>query len=407
MKCERVREEIKACVDGELGRVARWRLARHLAACAGCRMEEKTMTDLTGQVQSASKAAAPPGLREKVLGRIEFKPAAGRPRWTLVGKPAIVVALAILVAVVVFPTLQPARERGHRAPQMAMPYPTAKPPSPSTVAPVPRLPRSGEEGVRAEASLRKPAEAGSPSYFNPDYSEAASPPFQARRAMPAPAVTPLIIKTADISIKVRNFQKAYDDAVWICRSVGGFVSDSTAESEESIPTSGSLTLRVPADSFESAIGRLSRLGTVKSKNIKGQDVTGEVVDLESRLRNKRAEERQYLEIMNRARRVPDIVTVTEELSRVRGEIEEAQGRLRYLRASAAMATINVSLSEKERPKPVPKSSINRTFKNAVASLGRTASGLAAVCIWLGVYSPFWALPIAAWLYLRKRQPAAQ
>jgi len=402
MKCQRVKEEIKAYVDGELGRVTRWRLARHLAACAGCRMEEKTMTDLAGQVQGASKAAAPPGLRGKVLGKIEFKPGARRRKWILIAVPAAGLG-ALVVAAILFPVFAGSHERARIAPLLAarrsrqaaeralpsMPFPTR------AQGPKEQLAKAKVNTPWAPSARRPAPQAGDRGY--------------GAVAPPSVPTTPLIIKTADISIKVKSFQKAYDDAVWICRSVGGFVSDSTAESEESIPTSGSLTLRVPVDSFESAIGRLSRLGTVKSKNIKGQDVTGEVVDLESRLRNKRAEERQYLEIMNRAKRVPDILTVTEELSRVRGEIEEAQGRLKYLRASAAMATINVSLSEKERPKPVPasKSSITRTFKNAVASLGRTANGLAAICIWLGVYSPFWALPIAAWLYLRKRQPAAQ
>jgi hypothetical protein len=141
--------------------------------------------------------------------------------------------------------------------------------------------------------------------------------------------------------------------------------------------------------------------------VSGQDVTGEVVDLESRLRNKRAEERQYLDVMNRAKRISDIVTVSNELYRVRGEIEEAEGRLKYLKSSAAMATINVNLKENEKARPLPKSSINRTLSNAVASLGRTAIGLATLAIWLGVYSPFWALPLGAVVYVRRRAAAAR
>jgi hypothetical protein len=216
----------------------------------------------------------------------------------------------------------------------------------------------------------------------------------------------LIIRTAELSLEVKSFQKAYDQAVSICSSVGGYVTNSSAEAEETTPTSGTILIRVPVEAFDRTLGRLGKLGVVKSRNLNGEDVTGEVVDLESRLRNKRAEELQYLEIMNRARRVTDIVTVSNELYRVRGEIEETEGRLKHLKSSAAMSTINLSLSEKGKAKPQPVASIGRAISNAVASLARTANNLAIIAVWLGVYSPFWLCPLAIVLYVRKRAAAA-
>lgn len=214
----------------------------------------------------------------------------------------------------------------------------------------------------------------------------------------------MIIKSADLGVRVRSFQRASDEAVSIAKSAGGYVTDTSAESDQGVPTEGCMTLRVPVDAFERTLTRLAKLGTVTGRSITGEDVTGESVDLESRLRNLRAEERQYLEIMNRARRIPDVVTVTNELTRVRGEIEEAQGRLKYLKTSSAMSTINLSLTEKKYAQP-RKSAIQTTFGNAIASLVGTLNGLASLVIWLVVYSPFWALPIAAWLYVRKRGAA--
>ena len=147
---------------------------------------------------------------------------------------------------------------------------------------------------------------------------------------------------------------------------------------------------------------------MRSKNITGEDVTGEAVDIESRLRNKRAEERQYLDIMNRANRINDIMTVSNELYRVRGEIEQMQGRLGYLKKSSAMSTINLTLNEKSKHKHAAAGSmLGGAWSGAIGSLAFTLNSLACLLIWLAVYSPFWALPISAWLVYRKRTAAAQ
>jgi len=215
----------------------------------------------------------------------------------------------------------------------------------------------------------------------------------------------MIIKTADISVQVKSFDSAYDAAVAIGKSTGGYVTDSSADTTGNEPTSGRLTIRVPVGAFERTVARLGKLGKVMNKSISGEDVTGEAVDLESRLRNKRAEEQQYLEIMNRARRIADIVTVTNELSRVRGEIEEAQGRLKFLKSSSAMSTISLSLAEKSKPKPAP-SALGGAFSGAVGSFVEFLTDLATILIWLAVYSPFWALPIAIAVYLKKKRAVA-
>lgn len=402
MKCERVREEIKAYIDGELRPWTRWIITRHIATCDDCRREMQEMAELTNGVRNAGSTPAPQGLKDRVLGSLTFEPKGGgarRPFWRTAGGIAATSAAVVVLAAVVLPTFQSAKgpsPQGQSARRIGIVKDFDLDERETSAPGSAMLPPTRPMPASAPLSKHKMAEPADDVEIN-TFGVA-----KARQSVPASASAPqMIIKSADLGVRVRSFQQASDAAVSIAKSAGGYVTDTSASSDQGVPTEGCMTLRVPVDAFERTMNRLTKLGTVTGRSISGEDVTGESVDLESRLRNLRAEERQYLEIMNRAKRIPDVVTVTGELTRVRGDIEEAQGRLKYLKTSAAMSTINLSLSEKKRALP-HKSSIESSFGNAIGSLVGTLSGLASLIIWLAVYSPFWALPLLIWLYTRKR-----
>ncbi len=411
MNCRSAKNEIKAYIDGELGPIKRFLIARHIARCEDCRKEMDQMSDLTTQVKNTNGIPAPEGLRSAVLGRIDLKPQ-GQPKstwWPYKTSPAAPVLVLITVGVmaaILMPTFQSAKESTSRTrmlqaqkneEMLGSPVKSSAPGAAGgapMAAPAWRMSRPGSKVATAP---------GASDSYHIEYADEASAGLP-REHVPAPNL--LVIKTADIKLQVKNFQSAYDSAVSMARGAGGYVTNSSAETSGEAPTSGRLTMRVPVDSFDRVMARLGGLGKVLSKNISGEDVTGEATDLESRIRNKRAEERQYLELMNRTKRIADIMAVSNELYRVRGEIEEAVGRLKYLKSSAAMSTINLEISEKEKTKPAV-SGLHRTWNSAIGSLVATGKGLAALLIWLAVYSPFWALPIAAWIILKRRQAQAQ
>ena len=87
-------------------------------------------------------------------------------------------------------------------------------------------------------------------------------------------------------------------------------------------------------------------GAVK---ISGQDVSEEYLDLEARLRTKKALEAQFLEIMKQARKVQDALDVQSQLADVRTEIERLEGRRRFLENQAALSTITTTL---QMPQPI-------------------------------------------------------
>ena len=211
----------------------------------------------------------------------------------------------------------------------------------------------------------------------------------------------MIISTADVSLEVKDVQKAHDEIAKIIRGTGGFLTQSIINKSDGQDTA-TITIRVPSKGYETVLVQVSKIGKILSKNEQGEDVTEEYVDLESRLRNLKREEEQFLKVLGRANRITDILAVERELARVRGEIEQATGRVKYLQSQVSLATINVSLSE---PTPAVSKMVNwdvtRTVVSAANSLQALFRRLTSLTIWMIVFTPFWAL-IGAVVYGWKR-----
>ena len=106
-------------------------------------------------------------------------------------------------------------------------------------------------------------------------------------------------------------------------------------------------LRVPADRFGQAMSDLSApgIGSVRSQQVSGEDVGQQFVDLSARARNLRAQSRALIRLMNQAVTVSDTIKIQNELFDIQGQIEELDGRLRYLHDQADMSTITMLLAQ--------------------------------------------------------------
>jgi hypothetical protein len=157
-----------------------------------------------------------------------------------------------------------------------------------------------------------------------------------------------IIKTASIQIEVKKgeFEKKFFEIASIAEASNGFVSNSQSYSDsEGNLTSGMITIRVEQKNFDAVVNKIKQLGTIKSVQLGGTDVTQEYVDLQSRLKNLQAQEQVLLELMKKSTKVSDSIEVQRELSNVEGEIEVIKGRMNYLDNMVSFSTIDVSLAE--------------------------------------------------------------
>lgn len=155
-----------------------------------------------------------------------------------------------------------------------------------------------------------------------------------------------MIKTGSLELLVKSADQAAKDMQGIAERLGGFVSASNVYEVSAGTKTGSVTVRVPAASFNQAMEDVKKLAIkVEHESVTAQDVTEQYVDLEARLRNLQAQEEQYLEVLKQAVKIPDILQVSTKLDEVRMQIERIQGQINYLSRQVDMAAISASLTE--------------------------------------------------------------
>ncbi|MBI5728444.1 MAG: DUF4349 domain-containing protein [Candidatus Magasanikbacteria bacterium] len=209
----------------------------------------------------------------------------------------------------------------------------------------------------------------------------------------APAVKErLIIKTGTVGLVVRDVSVALKAIMDYAVGNNGFVVSSNQDKSGLAPTAD-VTVRIPVKIFDQSLAAFRALGDVQNQQVTGQDVTDEYVDLDSRLRNLQATETQFLDIMKKAQKIDDILAVQRELSNVRSQIEVMQGRMKYLRESAAFSTVTVNLATDQAALPVMEKTDQwkpvAVVKDAVRSLLEVGKGLVNLFIWFVIYSPLW------------------
>lgn len=209
-----------------------------------------------------------------------------------------------------------------------------------------------------------------------------------------------VIQNASLSLFVSDSEAVMEAIKGIAEKYEGFIANASLNEYRNGKKSGYVTLRVPGEKFNPAITDIKDLAIrVDSESINADDVTEQFVDLEAQLRNYKAEEAQYLEIMKRAGEIKDVLQVTQQLSRVRGQIERIQGQLNYLSRRVALSTITVSITpEADVQEPTdtwkPISVMKAALKDALEELTDFVDDLLRVAIGLPIFLikiGFWGL----------------
>lgn len=200
----------------------------------------------------------------------------------------------------------------------------------------------------------------------------------------------IVIKNGFLEIIVPDPARSMDSITRMAEEMGGFVVNANLRqtrlaSGVEVP-SGMITIRVPADRLNDAISRIEAESNRRPlvREISSQDVTREFTDLQSRLRNLEAAENQLIGIMETATRVQDVLTVYNELTRVREQIEVIKGQIQYYEQSARLSSIDIRLTAEEAVQQITVEGWRPLVvaSNALQSLVDALQFLVTAAIWL-------------------------
>jgi uncharacterized protein DUF4349 len=207
----------------------------------------------------------------------------------------------------------------------------------------------------------------------------------------APLPQRMIIRNANLSIIVDDTAGTIEKITAAGESVGGYVSDSKVW-RDGEQLRGAITLRIPADRLSAALAVIRKLAVrINSESIGSQEVTQEYVDLEAQLHNLEAAEIELRQLMStireRSRKASEVLEMYQQLSTIRGQIDQIKGRMRYLSQMTALAMLQIDLIPNALAKPVVEPGWQPLviIKDASRALVESLKVVSAMLIWLGVY----------------------
>lgn len=272
-------------------------------------------------------------------------------------------------------------------------------------------------GCGEESGLRKSAEnyparsslavtpAAPPAGEAPPPSEDAA----AKTDAPLPPATPRkIIYNARITVLVESVTAIGEQIAKLVKDAGGYVSETDQTSDPHTRRTASWTVRVPVERFEALLAAVGKVGEVQHTHLDSQDVTQEYYDIEARIANKQQEEKRLQKHLSESTgKLEDILAVERELSRVRGEIETMQGRIRYLANLTALSTMTITATEiRDYTPPVQatfSTQVSRTFSRSVENLRLFAKAIALAVVAVTPWLPVIALAVLPLIFFWRRR----
>ncbi|HZQ05181.1 MAG TPA: DUF4349 domain-containing protein [Anaerolineae bacterium] len=202
----------------------------------------------------------------------------------------------------------------------------------------------------------------------------------------------MIVYTGSVSLQVNDTTDAINKITDILKGVNGYIANKSLAAYGKDKLRGTIVIRVPAAALDSVLGQIKALGVrVLKEDANSNDVTEEYVDLDARRKNLEAYEVELTKLLDTVRertgKAEDILAVYNQLTKVRGQIEQITGRQKYLENTSTLATYTIDLVPIEEV--VVEGQVGwdpgRTAGQALDQLVTTLQGLGDLAIVLVLY----------------------
>ncbi|GAA1020237.1 hypothetical protein Aple_079030 [Acrocarpospora pleiomorpha] len=271
-------------------------------------------------------------------------------------------------------------------------------------APMPAVGTAADDSALRKAMPEAPAVAESGAAG--DASGGGSEPVQAIKIQ---TVDRSIIYTAELTVQAQDVAKASDSAKQIVVGAGGYVADEKSTAFSGSSSEAVVTFKIPPARYAEVLVKLgSDLGERRSLHQGAQDVTGEVADVEARVKSAESALDQFRLLLTKADKIGEILEIEREIQNRTAELESLQARQKALAEQTGMATVTLTLIGPNIVVDIPEEEPSGFFGglevgwNALVDaveIGLTLLG--TLLPWLIVLAVLW---FAAWRILRRVRP---
>ncbi len=169
--------------------------------------------------------------------------------------------------------------------------------------------------------------------------------FADQAIVPVAEQGPEIIRTAHLVHEVKNSQVYSSYVRNRVRKLNAYIfkEDNNVADNRAQTT---MVIKVPVALFDSLVAELmTKEVNPLQKNITSEDITSEIIDTRARLETRKATRAKYLEFLNKANKIDDVLKIQQEINNIQEDIESAEARLSQLSGQARYRTVNLTYFE--------------------------------------------------------------
>jgi Domain of unknown function (DUF4349) len=233
-------------------------------------------------------------------------------------------------------------------------------------------------------------------------------PGAAPTSVVPPAISRKIIYDAQVDLVVESVDPVAKKVGTLVQEARGYIAEQNVTGSPGSLRSVRWRIRVPVEQFDSFVESIVSLGELERNNRTSQDVSEQYYDIEARIKNKRVEEQTLNKILQeRSGKLEDVLKIEIELSRVRGEIEQLEGKVRVLENLSSLATLTLNVRERDKYAPPPpvvadfSTQIARTWDGSMKNLVDLGKSIVLWTVSWAIWIPFWLVGgLLVWIALR-------
>ena len=158
-----------------------------------------------------------------------------------------------------------------------------------------------------------------------------------------------IIKTADLSFQTKEYDKFLSAFKASVSKYGGYIESSDiyggGDTVVRYSRNARMTVRVPADKYDSFVGDVSNLASLTRSNEYIDDVTLRYVDIESRINAYETEYNALMELLAKAESVDAIIQLRNRISDIQYQLDSAKSQIRKYDDLISYCTVNMYVEE--------------------------------------------------------------